>query len=66
MRRRQAFAEQAAAAVAQRVHWVAIDDPVVFDPVQPPSIVTLEGHCPKCGKRLGRRGAHFHIRACKG
>lgn len=22
--------------------------------------------CPKCGKTLKKRGAHFHIRACKG
>lgn len=22
--------------------------------------------CPKCGKALPRRGAHFHIRACRG
>lgn len=22
--------------------------------------------CPKCGKTLKKRGAHFHIRACEG
>lgn len=26
----------------------------------------LSVECPKCGKKLKKRGAHFHIRACKG
>ena len=27
--------------------------------------VLAKSSCPKCGKALGR-GAHFHIKACKG
>lgn len=24
-----------------------------------------KGHCPKCGKHIGR-GLHFHVKACSG
>lgn len=32
----------------------------------PPEQPTGGAPCPKCGKALGRRGRHFHIRKCYG
>lgn len=26
----------------------------------------IDKTCPKCGRDLPKRGAHFHLRACKG
>ena len=32
-----------------------------------PAPAVKDAHsCPKCGRDLPKRGAHFHIRACKG
>lgn len=32
----------------------------------PPGQPTGGAPCPKCGKALGKRGRHFHVRACNG
>ena len=74
MRRRQAYAEiqprkeviphevQENAETGQRRQEVLT---VLATPelISPPS--SHSSSCPKCGKTLGR-GAHFHIKACKG
>ena len=32
---------------------------------KPEKIPVKKGHCPKCGKYIGR-GVHFHAKACHG
>lgn len=50
------------------VDWSLIDfdEPVVGGASVPPVMARNEnGHCSLCGKKLGK-GAHFHLKACKG
>lgn len=64
MRRRQIFELRAQEAEQQRRE-------VIRGEVQETDAEAWEGRqevlkqCPKCGRSLGR-GAHFHVRACKG
>ncbi|MGB1215600.1 MAG: hypothetical protein ACPG4X_19675 [Pikeienuella sp.] len=44
--------------------WSLVD----FDePVKKPAVTDkpVDGKCPKCGRELKARGAHFHIKACR-
>ena len=48
------------------IDWTLVDfsEPKIKDAGgAKPSPVSV---CPKCGKALKKRGAHFHIRACEG
>lgn len=45
------------------IAWTLVDfEPKDAGGAKPSPVST----CPKCGKALKKRGAHFHIRACEG
>lgn len=36
-----------------------------FDEPKKQTAPEIKGHCPKCGRKLGK-GGHFHVRHCDG
>lgn len=35
-------------------------------PASPPVLLHGQVRCPQCSKPINKRGAHFHVRSCKG
>ena len=71
MRRRQIYAirEQEAEQLRREVIRSAFkveEADANADSGQRQEVSTSSVNCPTCGKALQPRGAHFHIRACKG
>lgn len=70
MRRRQLYAIQTQEAEQQRrevIRGEVQETDAEAGQGREEVLIDVDGHkaCPKCGKSLGR-GAHFHVRACKG
>lgn len=47
----------------EKVEEAKATEAVLEAPQKSPELVA--NACPKCGRRLNSKGAHFHIRACK-
>lgn len=67
MRRRQIFAIRQQEADREVMHYEKQAEEADAGQGRAEVLIDADGAkaCPKCGKSLGR-GAHFHVRACKG
>lgn len=68
MRRRQMFAAITAAEESRAREAVSVGAQVseILATVSRVLDAPSANACPKCGRELKARGAHFHIRACNG